>query len=263
MPFHVAATPSAPFAQGFRQPMKLLSRKPVTRTIDPVTGLARLTVDDVDDDEADKRPHPTAAEIEEQRKRELEKKNRDYEERRAKLFGTPPKETTSGASTPGTTTPPLTGEGGNGGGSGRGSHRGRGRGRGGRGGGRGGQRNGESYRNDRSDAGNDAQERRPGHNGGARGGQRNESFRNEKRDRNERPDARNDSQERQLVTNSGSPYRELFDPDASSKPAPRQQRSSGTSSPTRGPESAIRRPRGPENTGRGGFGFANRGSMGG
>lgn len=238
--------------------MKLLSRKPVTKTIDPVTGLARLTVEDVDDDEGDKKPQPTAAEVEEQRKRELEKKNRDYEERRAKLFGTPPKETTSGTSTPGTTTPPLVGDGPSG--SGRGSHRGRGRGRGGRGG-RGGQRNNDGYRNERNDNGHEAQERRPGYNGGGRGGQRNESFRNERRDRNEREEVRNDSQERLSGITSGSPYRELFDPDASSKPSPRPpQRGSSTSSPTRGPESAIRRPRVPDNSGRGGFGFANRGS---
>lgn len=240
--------------------MKLLSRKPVTKTIDPVTGLARLTVEDVDDDDGDKKPQPTAAEVEEQRKRELEKKNRDYEERRAKLFGTPPKETTSGTSTPGTTTPPLVGDGPSG--SGRGNHRGRGRGRGQGGrGGRGGQRNNDGYRNERNDNGHDAQERRPGYNGGGRGGQRNESFRNERRDRTEREEVRNDSQERLSGITSGSPYRELFDPDASSKPSPRPpQRGSSTSSPTRGPESAIRRPRIPDNSGRGGFGFANRGS---
>lgn len=267
MPFHVAANPSTPFAQGFKQPMKLLSRKPVTRTVDPITGLERLTVED-DDDETDKKPRPTAAEAEEQRKRELEKKNRDYEERRAKLFGTPPRETTSGASTPGTTTPPLSGEGvsigisSGGDRGGRGGHRGRDRGRGGRGGGRGGQRNGESYRGERNDGGTDLQDKRPAYNNGGRGGLRNESFRADRKDKNERDHTRNDSQERQLVNNSGSPYRELFDPDASAKPTSRQPRGSGTSSPTRGPEAAIRRPRGPENIGRGGFGFASRGSKG-
>lgn len=215
MPYHVATSSNIPFAQGFKQPMKLLSRKPVTRTIDPVTGLEKLTVEDDEGDEGDKKPQPTAAEIEEQRKRELEKKNRDYEQTRAKLFGTPPPETNSGTSTPGAMTPPLVGEGS------RGSQRGRGRGRGGRGG-RGGQRN-DSYRNERNDTRNDSQERRPG-NGG------------------------------------GSPFRELFDPDAALKPAPRQQRGGSTSSPTRGPEPAIRNPRGPDNSGRGGFGFTNRGA---
>lgn len=233
LPYHVAATSSVPFASGFKTPIQVLSRKPVAKTIDPVTGLEKLTVED-DDDEAEKPPQPTAAELEEQRKRELEKKNRDYEERRAKLFGTTPAvETTSGTSTPGATTPPLVGEGG---GGGRGNHRGGRGGRGGRGrGGRGGQRNNnnDSYRSDRS----------------------------ERNDRNDRSDTKNDGQDARRVGNNGSPYRELFDPEAASRPSStRPQRASGTSSPAQGPESAIRNPRGPDSTGRGGFGFANHGA---
>lgn len=130
LPYHVAVAPDVPFAQAFKPKMQLLSRKPVIKTKDPVTGLERLTIED-DEDESDQRPiQPSAAELAEQRKQ----KEREYEARRAKLFGTPPQETTSGASTPGATTPPLVGE------SSRGSNRGRGRGRGARGG-RGGQRN--------------------------------------------------------------------------------------------------------------------------
>lgn len=204
MPYHVAAAPSVPFAQGFKPQMKLLSRKPVIKTKDPVTGLEKLTLED-DDDEIDQSPQkPSAAELAEKRKQ----KEREYEERRAKLFGTPPPETNSGASTPRTTTPPLVGE------SSRGNHRGRGRGRGGRGG---------------------------------RGGQRNES--------------KSDNQGRQGSNNKNgeSPYRELFDPDAAQKPGTRQQRVTGTSSPSpRGPEPAIRNPRGPDSSG--GFNFANRGA---
>lgn len=207
MPYHVAAAPSVPFAQGFKPQMKLLSRKPVIKTKDPVTGLEKLTIED-DDDEVDHKPQqPTAAELAEKRKQ----KEREYEERRATLFGTPPPETTSGASTPRTTSPPLGGE------SSRANHRGRGRGRGGRGG---------------------------------RGGQRNEN--------------KIDSQGRQGSNNRNgeSPYRELFDPDASVRPGSRQHRGGGTSSPTpRGPEPAIRNPRGPDNSG--GFGFANRGAKAG
>lgn len=207
LPYHVAAAPSVPFAQGFKPQMKLLSRKPVIKTKDPVTGLEKLTIED-DDDEVDHKPQqPTAAELAEKRKQ----KEREYEERRATLFGTPPAETTSGASTPRTTSPPLGGE------SSRGNHRGRGRGRGGRGG---------------------------------RGGQRNEN--------------KIDSQGRQGSNNRNgeSPYRELFDPDASVRPGSRQHRGGGTASPTpRGPEPAIRNPRGPDNSG--GFGFANRGAKAG
>ncbi|KAF3762515.1 hypothetical protein M406DRAFT_332897 [Cryphonectria parasitica EP155] len=223
MPYHVAASSNVPFAQGFKPQMKLLSRKPVKKVVDPVTGIEKLMLEDDDEDDRDKKPQlPTAAEIEEKRKQ----KERDYEERRAKLFGTPPPETTSGATTPGATTPPLVGE------NSRGNYRGRGRGRGGRGG-RGGQRN-EGYKND---------------------------LRNDSRSENYRGGVRNDSQDgRPGNSNGGSPYRELFDPDASSRSASRPQRGGATSSPTRGPESAIRAPRGPDSSGARGFGFANRGA---
>ncbi|PSR97524.1 hypothetical protein BD289DRAFT_480031 [Coniella lustricola] len=220
-PYHVAASNNAPFSQGFKPQMKLLSRKPVKKIIDPITGIERLAVEDDDDDEGNKKPQlPTAAEIEEKRKQ----KERDYEERRAKLFGTPPPETASGATTPGTTTPPLVGE------NNRGNYRGRGRGRGSRGG---------------------------------RGGQRNESNRNEYRGDSFRGAPRTDSQDaRPTNSNGGSPFRELFDPDTSSRSGPRPQRGGATSSssPPRGPEPAIRAPRGPDGSGARGFGFANRGA---
>lgn len=213
LPYHVAAAPTVPFAQGFKPKMQLLSRKPVIKIKDPVTGLERLTIED-DDDEGDQRPQqPSAAELAEKRKQ----KDREYEERRAKLFATPPQESASGTSTPGTLTPPLVGESSN-----RGSHRGRGRGRGGRGG---------------------------------RGGQRNEHNRN---------DIRPDGMERCQGSNNQngeSPYRELFDPGAGSRPGSRPQRRGGNSSPTpRGTEPAVRNPRGPDDSGRGGFGFANFGA---
>jgi hypothetical protein len=212
--YHVSATSNVPLTQGFKPQMKLLSRKPPPTTVktkDPVTGMEKLTIQDDAEEEDEKPPQPTPEEIRERQQRELEEKQRKYEETRAKIFGEPPSGLSSGASTPGTTTPPLAAEGGS-----RGNHRGRGRGRGGRGG-RGGQRNQDNYTK------TEVQDRRPG--------------------------------------NTGSPFRELFDPDAGSKPGSRQQqRVAGTASPPRGPEHAIRAPRGPDGSGRGGFGFANRGS---
>ncbi|KAL1864454.1 hypothetical protein Daus18300_007686 [Diaporthe australafricana] len=210
--YHVAATSNVPITQGFKPQMKLLSRKPPPKTVktkDPVTGLEKLTIQDDVEEEDEKPPQPTPEQIRERQQRELEEKQRKYEEARAKIFGDSPSGVSSGTSTPGNTTPPLTVE------SGRGSYRGRGRGRGGRGG-RGGQRNQENYNKA------EVQDRRPG--------------------------------------NTWSPFRELFDPDAGSKPGSRQQRAAGTSSPPRGPEHAIRAPRGPDESGRGGFGFANRGA---
>ncbi|KAG8165058.1 hypothetical protein KVR01_005333 [Diaporthe batatas] len=213
--YHVAATSNVPLTQGFKPQMKLLSRKPPPTTVktkDPVTGMERLTIQDDVEEEDEKPPQPTPEEIRERQQRELEEKQRKYEETRAKIFGESPSGVSSGASTPGATTPPLTGEGG----SSRGNYRGRGRGRGGRGG-RGGQRNQDNYIK------TEVQDRRPG--------------------------------------NTGSPFRELFDPDAGPKPGSRQQqRVAGTASPPRGPEHAIRAPRGPDGSGRGGFGFASRGA---
>ncbi|KAJ0121238.1 hypothetical protein J7T55_008401 [Diaporthe amygdali] len=152
--YHVAATSNVPLTQGFKPQMKLLSRKPPPKTVktkDPVTGMEKLTIQDDVEEEEEKPPQPTPEQIRERQQRELEEKQRKYEEARAKIFGEAPSGVSSGASTPGTTTPPLTGEGG------RGNYRGRGRGRGGRGG-RGGQRNQENYNK------TEAQDRRPGNN---------------------------------------------------------------------------------------------------
>ncbi|ROW16145.1 hypothetical protein VPNG_01782 [Cytospora leucostoma] len=210
-PMFVAATSNVPLTQPFKPQMKLLSRKPPPKTVktkDPVTGIEKLTIqDDGDDDDEEKPPQPTPEEIRERQQRDLEEKQRKYEEARAKIFGESASGLSSGASTPGTTTPPAEGS--------RGGYRGRGRGRGGRGG-RGGQRSTENYNRSES------QDRRPG--------------------------------------NNSSPFRELFDPEAASRSGSRPQRGGGTSSPPRGPEQAIRSPRGPDNSGRGGFGFARRGA---
>ncbi|CCF32588.1 hypothetical protein CH063_00830 [Colletotrichum higginsianum] len=130
------AQPSVPLATGFKPQVKVLSRKPAPRTIarrDPVTGLLShlsLADDDADDQRADAKPQLTPEEIRAKQQRELEEKQRRYEEARAKIFGE--SNPSSGASSPGTTTPPRGGENERGGG-GRGRGRGRGRGGGHRG----------------------------------------------------------------------------------------------------------------------------------
>lgn len=227
MSYHVAATaPVVPFAQGFTQRKMILSRKPVAETIDPVTGLKKLTLEDDDDEDASaKDKKPTAAELEEQRKRDREEKERAYEELKAKLYSNTTPESTSGTSTPArTTTPPLR-DGGAGRGNGRGGRGNRGRGGRGRGGQqRGGGGGGESYRGD----------------------MRNDS-----------------SQERRSLSNNGG-TRELFDPEASSRPSSRPLRGVGTGSPTPRAHESFRSPKGPDASGSSGFGgFANRGGKAG
>ncbi|GJC92312.1 hypothetical protein ColKHC_01138 [Colletotrichum higginsianum] len=108
------AQPSVPLATGFKPQVKVLSRKPAPRTIarrDPVTGLLShlsLADDDADDQRADAKPQLTPEEIRAKQQRELEEKQRRYEEARAKIFGE--SNPSSGASSPGTTTPPRGGE---------------------------------------------------------------------------------------------------------------------------------------------------------
>lgn len=100
--------------------MKLLSRKPAQKMVqvtDPVTGLSRMTLED-EGEEEEKKDKPTAEELRLRAQRDREEKQRRYDEARARILG--PK---SGASTPGTTTPPMSEEG---------KGRGKGRGRGGR-----------------------------------------------------------------------------------------------------------------------------------
>lgn len=158
--------------------------------IDPVTGLAKMTLEDDDDDEDQKKNQPTPEELRLKAQREREEKQRRYDEARARILGTP-----SGSSTPGTVTPP-TEEG----------KEGRGKGRGGR-----------------------------------------------KAERQEirRPDSQPGS-------------KELFDPNYSPKGGVAIQKRSGESSrpgrQTREEEQVIRAPRGPDGSGRGGFGFAHRGA---
>lgn len=193
--------------------MKLLSRKPAPKTVmrkDPLTGLEQLTLqDDDDDDEDDAKKHqPTPEEIRLRQQKELEEKQRRYEEARAKIFGG--SNPSSGQSTPGNVTPPRSSDG-------RPGQRGRGRGRGG-------------HRVD-----------------------------------NKQDNHRQDTAGRRQQPASQAGTRELFDPNYSTKPGFNIQKRGAESSNSSRPSSSreedqvIRAPRGPDGSGRGGFGFARRG----
>ncbi|KAM6539351.1 hypothetical protein FALCPG4_001159 [Fusarium falciforme] len=198
----------------FKPQVKVLSRKPVIAKRDPVTGMSQLTVDD-DNEEAKKEVPMSPEEIRAKQKRDREEKQRRYEEARAKIFGE--SNPSSGASSPGTVTPPRSD----------GHFSGRGRGRG-----RGGYRNSENrqYDNRQYD---------------------NRSF---------------DAPRRQNMSGSG---RELYDPNYTPKSEPNnQRRQPDQPSPRRNQtpqdeqqqqQAPIRTPRGPDGSGRGGFGFARRG----
>ncbi|KAB5563626.1 hypothetical protein GE09DRAFT_789348 [Coniochaeta sp. 2T2.1] len=217
-PFFVAATSNVPLTTGFKPAMKLLSRKPAPKTVmrkDPVTGLEQLTLQDDDDDEADdaRKHQPTPEEIRLRQQRELEEKQRRYEEARAKIFGG--SNPSSGQSTPGNVTPPRSDS--------RQGQRGRGRGRGGL----------------RGESRSDIRQQQDFHRQDTTSGRR-----------------------QQPTSQPGT--RELFDPNYSAKPGLNiQKRGDGSSSPrpssSREEDQVIRAPRGPDGSGRGGFGFARRG----
>jgi hypothetical protein len=215
----VTASSNVPLTTGFKPAMKLLSRKPAPKTVirkDPVTGLEQLTLQDDDDDEDDaaRKHQPTPEEIKLRQQRELEEKQRRYEEARAKIFGD--SGPSSGRSTPGNVTPPRSSDS-------RQGPKGRGRGRGG--GGR-----GESKAAD-----------------------------------HHRPDT--PGRRQQPASQTGT--RELYDPNYSAKPGFNIQKRGGEGSGSPRPSSSsnrekeeeqvIRAPRGPDGSGRGGFGFARRG----
>ncbi|KJZ76663.1 hypothetical protein HIM_03999 [Hirsutella minnesotensis 3608] len=102
--FHyLEANNGVPLATAFKPQVKVLSRKPVVAR-DPVTGMARLGLDDgavgADRPEA----QPTPEEIRAKQKRDREEKQRRYDEARAKIFGE--SAPSSRGSSPGTVTPP-------------------------------------------------------------------------------------------------------------------------------------------------------------
>lgn len=206
-PFLLPTTNPIPLATPFKPAVKVLSRKPAPRIIarkDPVTGLEQLTLQDdgADDDEPAKKPE-TPDEMRKRQQRELEEKQRRYEEARAKIFGD--SNPSSGQSSPRTGTPPLGG-----------------RGRGGRG----------------------------------RGGGRGRDQDNGRQDRDRRPQ----------TSQPAGGTRELFDPGYAPKPGFNLQKRGeaaaqpgGRSTIPREEDQVIRAPRGPDGSGRGGFGFARRG----
>ena len=192
----------------FKPAVKVLSRKPAPQMIarkDPVTGLESLALQDEEGAEEVK-AQETPEERKTRQQKELEERQRRYEETRAKIFGESKSNPPSGQSTPGNVTPPPPSD------AVRGSYRGRGRGR-----------------------------------GGARGGSH----------------SRNDSQEKRPTNQSNT--RELFDPGYAPKPGFALQKRNETGSPQpgrsttpRNEDQVIRAPRGPDGSGRGGFGFAKR-----
>ncbi|KAK6958267.1 hypothetical protein Daesc_001064 [Daldinia eschscholtzii] len=234
--FHYLASRSdPPLATGFRPAVKVLSRKPVS---DPNAA----GNDDDDDEDGKKTPQLTPQEILLKQQREREEKQRRYNEARAKIFGTQNSASaaaaatalgnsnpSSGASTPGAVTPPRSAEG-------RGP---RGRGRGGRGGGGGG---GHRHNESRGD-----------------------------RDRDRDRDRDNNTQRPGSQSGGG---RELYDPNYSPKPGFQLERRTNSnnsdggaplyrrSTPREEDQQVIRAPRGPDGSGRGGFGFAKRGAKG-
>ncbi|KAG5930177.1 hypothetical protein E4U42_002729 [Claviceps africana] len=229
--FHyLEASNSVPLTSPFKPQVKVLSRKPVIAKRGSASGgTAQLSAEYDDDAENKKERQLTAEEIRAKQKRDLEQRQRRYDEARAKIFGE--SNPSSRGSSPGTVTPPKS--------DGRQSGRGRGRG-----GGRGSNTN----------------------NHDARGP----------------PDIRR-------AHNQPSTGRELYDPNFLPKPdLAAQQRRAGEGDgsmrwtptgndqyqhqsqyqpPSLSPQQhyypqqqAIRSPRGPDGSGRGGFGFARRGN---
>ncbi|KAL8957559.1 MAG: hypothetical protein Q9183_006024, partial [Haloplaca sp. 2 TL-2023] len=81
-----------PLKSEFKPAMKVLSRKPATKTMataDPALGLEKLALEDDEDDEEDeeKTRTPTAEERQIKAQKEREEKQKKYEEARQRLFG--------------------------------------------------------------------------------------------------------------------------------------------------------------------------------
>lgn len=116
--FHyVEARSDVPLKQDFKPAVTLLSRKPqiTTRQSSSVAGIGGATVgvgqlglngeEDDSDEDSNKPSEPTPEERQAIALKNLEEKQRKYEEVRERLFGSP-SATTSGNSSPGSTTPP-------------------------------------------------------------------------------------------------------------------------------------------------------------
>ncbi|KAM0252102.1 hypothetical protein ACHAQJ_007899 [Trichoderma viride] len=173
-----------------------------------------------DDDSRPPEVQMTPDEIRAKQKRDREEKQRRYDEARAKIFGESAPSSRGSSPGTGTVTPPRT--------DGRGSHRGRGRGR------------GASYNNSGYNYSNS----------------------------NVSSEGSSQQFEPRRLANQPSGRRELFDPSSSPKPdSIRRGGREGSSSDSsmrgqagRDEHQAIRSPRGPDGSGRGGFGFAQRGN---
>jgi hypothetical protein len=81
-PFFLAARDTVPLKQEFKPALKVLSRKPAAE-IDPLTGLAKLVLED---DEEVKKDVPSPEELRLRAQKEREEKMRKYNERRAELL---------------------------------------------------------------------------------------------------------------------------------------------------------------------------------
>ncbi|KUJ07942.1 uncharacterized protein LY89DRAFT_659557 [Mollisia scopiformis] len=104
-PFFLATRDTVPLKTEFKPTLKLLSRKPASKVIqkiDPVTGLAKMTLEDDDDEEEQKKDQPTPEELRARAQREREEKQKRYNEARERILGP-----SSGGSSPGTVTPPT------------------------------------------------------------------------------------------------------------------------------------------------------------
>jgi SUZ-C motif len=104
--FHLLASrDNVPLKSEYKPALRVLSRKPAPKAVqrvDPVTGLAKMTLEDEDEEEEQQKDQPSPEELRLRAQREREEKQRRYDEARARILGTP-----SGTSSPGTTTPPT------------------------------------------------------------------------------------------------------------------------------------------------------------
>ncbi|KAH8598809.1 hypothetical protein B0O99DRAFT_477372, partial [Bisporella sp. PMI_857] len=90
--FHfLAARDNVPLKQEFKPALKVLSRKPaptVVQRVDPLTGVAKLTLDDEDEEDGPKANQLTPEELRLRAQREREEKQKRYDEARARILGT-------------------------------------------------------------------------------------------------------------------------------------------------------------------------------
>ncbi|KAK0104701.1 hypothetical protein ONS95_004973 [Cadophora gregata] len=93
-----------PLKQEFKPALRVLSRKPtpsMVQKVDPVTGLAKMTMED-DEEEEVRQDQPTQEELKARAEKARQEKQKKYDEARARIFVTG-----SGRSTPGIVTSPT------------------------------------------------------------------------------------------------------------------------------------------------------------